>query len=83
MGFELREHQKKALQRLRDGCILNGSVGSGKSVTALAYYFVKVCGGSLETMKMAKPRDLYIITTATKRDKKEWPLYLDLKKVTV
>ena len=74
MGFELREHQKIALNRLRDGCILNGSVGSGKSVTALAYYFVKVCGGSLETMKMAKPRDLYIITTATKRDKKEWPL---------
>ena len=74
MGFELREHQKSALNRLRDGCILNGTVGSGKSVTALAYYFVKVCGGSLETMKMAKPRDLYIITTATKRDKKEWPL---------
>ena len=59
---------------MRNGCILNGSVGSGKSVTALAYYFTRVCGGSLETMKMAKPKNLYIITTATKRDKKEWPL---------
>lgn len=73
MGFELREHQKLALKRMRNGCILNGSVGSGKSVTALAYYFTRVCGGSLETMKMESPRDLYIITTATKRDKHEWP----------
>lgn len=73
MGFELREHQKLALKRMRNGCILNGSVGSGKSVTALAYYFVRVCGGSLDTLKMECPRDLYIITTATKRDKHEWP----------
>ena len=59
---------------MRNGCILNGSVGSGKSVTALAYYFTRVCEGSLETWKMKKPRSLYIITTATKRDKKEWPI---------
>ena len=59
---------------MRNGCILNGSVGSGKSVTALAYYFTRVCEGSLETWKMKKPRNLYIITTATKRDKKEWPI---------
>ena len=37
MSFELRDHQVKALKRMRNGCILNGSVGSGKSVTALAY----------------------------------------------
>jgi len=58
---------------MRNGCILNGTVGSGKSVTSLAYYFILVCGGSLITFKMERPRDLYIITTATKRDKKEWP----------
>lgn len=74
MSFKLRDHQVEALKRMHNGCILNGSVGSGKSVTALAYYFTRVCGGSLETMKMAKPRNLYIITTATKRDKKEWPI---------
>lgn len=74
MSFKLRDHQVEALKRMHNGCILNGSVGSGKSVTALAYYFTRVCGGSLENMKKAKPRNLYIITTATKRDKKEWPI---------
>ena len=59
---------------MRNGCILNGSVGSGKSLTSLAYYYIYVCGGSLETYTITKPRDLYIITTAMKRDKKEWPL---------
>ena len=74
MSFELREHQKAALAKMRNGCILNGSVGSGKSLTSLAYYYIRVCGGSLETRIMTNPRDLYIITTAMKRDKKEWPI---------
>lgn len=74
MSFELRDHQKAALKRMRNGCILNGSVGSGKSITSLAYYLVKVCEGDISTFEIKKPRDLYIITTATKRDKKEWPL---------
>ena len=74
MSFELREHQKAALAKMRNGCILNGSVGSGKSLTSLAYYYIRVCGGSLETRVMTNPRDLYIITTAMKRDKKEWPI---------
>lgn len=59
---------------MKNGCILNGSVGSGKSITSLAYYIFKVCEGNEQTFEMRKPRDLYIITTATKRDKKEWPL---------
>ena len=74
MSFELRDHQKIALRKMRNGCILNGSVGSGKSLTSLAYYICKVCKGSLDGGKMRNPKDLYIITTAMKRDKKEWPL---------
>lgn len=74
MAFELREYQVQALKRIHNGCILNGSVGSGKSVTALAYFYTKVCDGSLDTMIRNKTVPLYIITTATKRDKKEWPL---------
>lgn len=58
---------------MHNGCILNGSVGSGKSITSLAYYLVCVCHGDIKTFEMKRPRDLYIITTATKRDKGEWP----------
>ena len=74
MGFKLRDHQKTALAKMHNGCILNGSVGSGKSITSLVYYFNKVCSGDIHELSMEEPRDLYIITTATKRDKKEWPL---------
>ena len=61
---------------MKRGCILCGGVGSGKSRTALAYYYV--CqGGKLDTynyVMMKCPRDLYIITTARKRDTAEWEL---------
>lgn len=73
MGVQLYPHQKEAVEKLRSGCILCGGVGTGKSLTALAYYYTKICGGSLEpTKEMDHPRDLYIITTARKRDTFEW-----------
>ena len=58
---------------MRNGCILNGGVGSGKSRTALAYYY-QCEGGDLDgdTLMKKPPRDLYIITTARKRDQLEW-----------
>jgi hypothetical protein len=58
---------------MKNGCILNGGVGSGKSRTSLAYYFTQE-GGVLNPYKPMKkpPRDLYIITTARKRDDLEW-----------
>ena len=59
---------------MKNGCILNGDIGSGKSRTGLYYYF-KENGGSIDQdyipMKH-KPKDLYIITTAMKRDSFEW-----------
>lgn len=73
-GISLRDYQLDAVDRLRNGCILCGGVGSGKSRTALAYYY-KEQGGRLGTksyVKMKNPKDLYIITTARKRDTKEW-----------
>ena len=56
-----------------NGCILNGGVGSGKSRTGLYYYFTKQ-GGTVQPKysPMKNPKDLYIITTAMKRDKLEW-----------
>ena len=76
--IELYPHQKEAVEKLRTGSILCGGVGSGKSITAIAYYFCKVCGGSIEKNgkpyfhKMTDPRPLYIITTARKRDTLDW-----------
>ena len=77
MAISLYHHQKEALEKLRSGSILCGGVGSGKSRTALAYYYCKECGGGFgdHVLKpMTKPKDLYIITTARKRDTCEWDL---------
>jgi hypothetical protein len=68
-----------AVLRMKNGCILCGGVGSGKSLTALAYYY-KQNGGDLDCLASDDPyvpmddppKDLYIITTALKRDKLEW-----------
>jgi hypothetical protein len=66
------DYQLDAIEKMRTGCILCGGVGSGKSRTSLAYYFTQQ-GGSLDPFKpMNKPKDLYIITTARKRDTLEW-----------
>lgn len=70
----LYDYQMDAVNRMFNGCILNGGVGSGKSRTSLYYYF-KEQGGSINPdYKPMKPRpqDLYIITTARKRDTLEW-----------
>ena len=78
---KLDQAQINAVRQLRNGCILCGEVGSGKSRTGLAYYFCKVGGGILngkdlgleqDYVPMDHPKDLYIITTARKRDQLEW-----------
>lgn len=75
MSIELYPHQKKAIEKLKSGAILCGGVGTGKSRTALAYYFLKVCEGSITpSPHMKAPKDLYIITTAKKRDSFEWEM---------
>ena len=70
----LYDYQMDAVNRMFNGCILNGGVGSGKSRSGLYYYF-KEQGGSFvdgDYIPMKNPKDLYIITTAMKRDSKEW-----------
>ena len=74
-GVSLYPYQLDAVRRMKNGCILCGGVGSGKSRTALAFYYI--CnGGEINTEEYVPmsdpPKDLYIITTARKRDTKEW-----------
>lgn len=74
MSIPLYNYQLEAINEMKNGCILCGGVGSGKSRTSLAYYY-KEQGGKLGTdkhVRMKNPKDLYIITTARKRDTLEW-----------
>lgn len=68
----LYDYQFDAMSKMKNGCILCGGVGSGKSRTSLAYYFTQHGGMLHPHSPMDSPRDLYIITTARKRDTKEW-----------
>lgn len=78
MAIQLYKYQLDAVERLRTGSILCGGVGSGKSRTALAYFYLKVCNGDLRINSKGKfkqaetPKNLFIITTAKKRDGLEW-----------
>ena len=91
MAIELYDHQISAIDKLQTGSILCGGVGSGKSRTALAYYYMKVCGGKLKingegrTTIPKKKVPLYIITTARKRDSHDWEdesfIFYDVKPI--
>lgn len=76
--MKLYDYQTDAIRKMKNGCILCGGVGSGKSITGLAYYFL-LCGGKIfddDLERMTDPKDLVIITTAMKRDTHEWEFEL-------
>lgn len=64
-AVKLDDYQLDAVERMKNGCILAGKVGSGKSRTALFYY-------TLDFTDSGSKMPLYIITTAKKRDSGEW-----------
>ena len=78
-GIQLYDYQLDSITRMKNGCILCGGVGSGKSMTSLAYYYLQnggdisfLMGDEYMTMDDVQIKDLYIITTARKRDTLEW-----------
>ena len=78
MSVKLFDYQIETVKKMKNGCILCGGVGSGKSLTALSYYYLQnggdpdsLIGGDYIPMD-DPPKDLYIITTARKRDTLEW-----------
>lgn len=75
----LRDYQREAIEKMHNGCVLAGGVGTGKSIVSIAYFLSKVCaskhgrnayGDTWQPFEGAP--DLYIITTAKKRDSGEW-----------
>ena len=72
MRVDLYPHQAEAMEKIHNGSILCGEVGSGKSRTALAYFWIKECQGSLSPLRRKLNTKLIIITTARKRDTGEW-----------
>lgn len=89
MAVTLYPHQIEAIKKLKNGSILVGGVGTGKSRTSLGYFYKengggftpvtesvengsKIIGYDIRSRMKAKPLDLFIITTAKKRDSMEW-----------
>ena len=84
-GSILYDFQLDAVKKGFNGCIFNGGTGTGKSRTGLYFYFSQQGGwyeGS-DYIPMKNPKDLYIITPAVKRDKKEWESELALFRLDV
>ena len=75
MAVNLYPYQEEALGKMKNGCILCGNVGSGKSMTGIAYYYIRQGGevvGKFKRINKVKAKKLYIITTARKRETHEW-----------
>lgn len=73
MKPELRPHQQDAVKKIRNGTVLTGGVGTGKTITSLFYYYEHVMGGTVGDYGSIKnPMDLYVFTTARKRDDMDW-----------
>lgn len=76
-NISLYKHQRDIIDSLKTGSILCGGVGTGKTITSLSYYYIKECGGTIgktliDITPMTTPKNLYVITTARKRDTLEW-----------
>lgn len=73
MAITLYPEQREAVDKLSNGKILRGGVGSGKTITSLSYFYEKICFGKVTPLEAPKkPTNLLVITTARKRDSLDW-----------
>lgn len=76
--LQLTDYQIDAIKRMKNGCVLRGGTGSGKTLTSLVYVFENILGGQTPIYPKhgyIKPTDItpvYVITTPKKRDSGDW-----------
>ena len=76
--IQLTDYQIDAIERMKNGCVLRGGTGAGKTLTSLVYIFEKVLGGysplypGHSYIKPKDPPPVYVITTPKKRDSGDW-----------
>lgn len=76
--IQLTDYQISAIKRMKNGCVLRGGTGSGKTLTSLVYIFENVLNGQTPIYpghKYIKTKDttpVYVITTPKKRDSGDW-----------
>lgn len=77
-NIELAPHQLDALGKMHNACILKGGVGSGKTRVALTYALQKELkaplriNGEGDSGEPQAPKDIFVLTTAKKRDERDW-----------
>lgn len=75
---QLKDYQLDAVEKMHNGCILVGGVGSGKTLTSLAFVYTKWLGGITPLItpdhfeRPTVQKKVYVITTARKRDTLDW-----------
>ena len=83
MRIDLYPEQLDAVKKMKNGCILCGGTGSGKTRTSLAYYHI-LNGGKLDPFSLMKnPIDIYVITSPKKRDSGDWEEEMALFRICV
>lgn len=76
--IQLTDYQIDAIKRMKNGCVLRGGTGAGKTLTSLVYIFEKVLEGQTpiypkhKYIKSTNKTPVYVITTPKKRDSGDW-----------
>ena len=76
--IQLTDYQISAIKKMKNGCVLRGGTGAGKTLTSLVYIFENELEGQTpiypqhKYVKPKNPLPVYVITTPKKRDSGDW-----------